>query len=160
MKPFESLSFASRGEFVQAVLAVFAQTSRELLLYDRDFSEWPLEHPQACRLLARLPREGATPSLRLLVRDPEWLERFAPRFGQLRRQLGSASQCRLAPASLAPSESILIADGMHLVRRAHHGRYRGRLSLARPADIEPWLPKYQALWDESTLCLPATALGL
>jgi len=160
MKPLEPLPLSSRGEFVEAVLAVLAHARRDVLLYDRDFCDWPLDHPQTCRLLAALPRDGARPSLRLLVRDPDWLERHAPRFAELRRQLGAAAQCRQAPASVAPAEGILIADEMHLVRRAHHGRFRGRLSLARPADVEACLPKYQSLWDESTPCLSATPLGL
>ena len=43
MQPEGSILFRSRGEFNEAVLAAIAATRRELMLSDRDFSDWPLD---------------------------------------------------------------------------------------------------------------------
>jgi len=153
------LLFRSRGEFVEAILAALAGCRAELTLADRDFSDWPLESPQGVELLARV---AAAPHarIRVLVADPDWLERRAPRFVALRRRHAAAIQCRRIPPALANGEGVLIADRLHLVRRARATLFRGRLSLADPAAAEPMAARYDALWDESEPCLPAAPLGL
>ena len=47
-----------------------------------------------------------------------------------------------------------------LMRRAHGDFFRGRLSLGDPQAAEPVAGRYDAMWDESTPCLPANTLGL
>jgi hypothetical protein len=160
MRPETPLPFTSRGEFTEAVLTAIAATRRELTLVDRDFSDWPLESPAGRDALAAFLDADPLARIRLLVADPDWIERRAPRLLNLRRRHATAIDCRCMPASLFAEECLLLGDRRHLVRRPHRDSFRGRLALAAPADVEPLARRYDAMWDESTPCLPATTLGL
>ena len=155
----ESRLFSFRSEFHESVLAVLARSRHTLAFSGNDFSDWPLESPDASNHLARLLREPGS-SLRLVVHCPDWLERHAPRFAQLRGTFAGRLECRQAPPAIAPGECLLIGDGMHLLRRAHYQAWRGRLLLAMPQEVDPWSRKYDLLWKQSTPCLAPTATGL
>jgi hypothetical protein len=160
MLPDTSLLFRSRGEFTEAVLTAIAASRRELLLLDRDFSDWPLERPAGCAALGAFLAAAPSARLRLLVADPTWLEQRAPRFLALRRRHPAAIDCRQVPAGLFTGDGVIVGDRRHLLRRAHADFFRGRLALADPAAGEPAAARWDALWDESTPCLPPTLLGL
>lgn len=160
MKPDASLLFRSRGEFDEAVLTAVTATRRDLLLGDRDFSDWPLETAAGSDALEAFLSGHAEARLRLLVADPDWLERRGARFARLRQRHASAIACRQIPISLYADDGVIVGDGIHLLRRAHHDFFRGRLSLGRPSDIAPIAQRWNALWDESTPCLATTTLGL
>lgn len=159
MRPESSVLFRSRGEFNEAVLAALSATRRELLLRDQDFSTWPLDTPLGAEVLTVF-LAGPQARLRLLVADPEWLERRTARFAPMRRRFAAAVECRQVPASLASDEGLLVGDRVHAVKRAHHDFFRGRLVLGDPETAEPLAARYDALWDESTPCLTAHTLGL
>jgi hypothetical protein len=161
VQPGASLLFRSRGEFGEAVLTALASCGHELALLDRDFADWPLDSPAGSTALEALLAGGTgAPRLRLLVSDPDWLERRAPRWMRLRLRYREAIGCRRLAPGHAVTEGLLIGDRRHLLRRAHADRFRGRLSLASPAAAEPALRRFDALWDEAIPCLPATTLGL
>ena len=125
-----------RSEFQQSVLELLSRSRRSLALADNDFSDWPLESPQAFSELSRLLKEPDA-GLRLVVHSPDWLERHAPRFAQLRRSFSGRIECRQAPATLAAGEGLLLGDRMHFLRRAHYQAFRGRILLAMPESVEP-----------------------
>jgi len=160
VQPGASLLLRSRGEFGEAVLAALASTARELALLDRDFADWPLETRAGSAALEALLAGSADARLRVLVADPDWLERRAPRFLQLRLRHRESIACRRLAPGRAATEGLLIGDGLHLLRRAHADAFRGRLALSSPANAEPALRRFDALWDEAVPCLAATTLGL
>ena len=160
MRPEGSVLFRSRGEFTEAVLAALAATRGELVVADRDFADWPLDTPVGAEAIAAFLAGDPRARMRLMVADPDWLERRAARFVRLRRRHPVAIECRRIPASLFDGEGALIGDRVHLLRRAHCDFFRGRLTLADPSATEPLASRYDALWDESTPCLTAATLGL
>jgi hypothetical protein len=159
MRAESSVLFRSRGEFTEAVLAAIAASSHELVLADRDFSDWPLETTAGCDLLAGFLADPRA-RLRLLVADPDWLERRAARFMRLRRGHAGGLECRRIPAALFDGEGVAIGDRRHLLRRAHGDFFRGRLTLGDASAAESMAGRYDAMWEESTPCLPAHTLGL
>lgn len=141
------------------MLEVLTRSRHSLALRDNDFSDWPIESPEATGQLSRLLKlPGAR--LRLIVHAPGWLERHGTRFAQLRRSCPGTIECRQAPSSIAAGEGLLIGDNLHLLRRAHFQAFRGRLMLAMPQEVEAWRPKYEMLWEESSPCLTGTTTGL
>lgn len=159
MQAPESRLFSFRSEFQAAVLELLSRTRHGLALADPDFSDWPLETPKAFAELSRLLKEPDA-RLRLVVHSADWLDRHAARFALLRRTYGSRIECRQAPATLPPGEALMVGDRIHLLRRAHYQAFRGRLLLAMPEAVEPWLRKYEQLWQESTPCLTGSTTGL
>jgi hypothetical protein len=160
MDPHGSVLFSSRGTFTEAILTAVAAGRHDMTIADRDFRDWPFETRAGDERLAAFLQGEPRSRLRLLVADPTWLERHAPRFAKLRQQHRGAIACRQIPAEFYRGESVLIADRCHLLRRAHHGLFRGRLTLGAPAEVEPVATRYDALWNESTDCLGPTTLGL
>ncbi|MGE0800882.1 MAG: hypothetical protein AB7G13_10190 [Lautropia sp.] len=160
MQTSESRLFTARGEFHACIDELLVRTRLLLATYDHDFSDWPLESRRCFDALTQLlGRPGA--GWRLIVRDPDWLERHGARFGQLRRLHADRIQCRCAPPAVAPAAGIALGDRNQLLRRADLTAFRGRaLFAAEPAEIDPWRLRFEALWDESTPCLVATPLGL
>jgi hypothetical protein len=155
----ESRLFSFRSEFHASVLEVLGRCRHTLALRADDFSDWPLETPQAFEQFSRVLGEPGA-SLRLVVHSPDWLEKYGARFAQLRRNFGGRIECRQAPAAITPGEELLIGDRIHLVRRAHYDSFRGRLLVALPEQVDPWWRKYELLWQESTPCLAGTTAGL
>jgi hypothetical protein len=155
----ESRLFTLRSEFQASVLELLSRSRHSLALADHDFGDWPLESPEAFAELSRLLKEPDG-RLRLVVHSPDWLDRHATRFAILRRTFGARIDCRRAPATLPPGEGLLVGDRIHLLRRAHYQAFRGRLQLAMPESVEPWLRKYEQLWQESAPCLTGTTTGL
>jgi len=160
MRPDAPLLVRSRGEFHEAVFAVLQATCRDILLADRSFEDWPLESLAGSEALEQVLVRDPRARLRVLVADPEWLERHGARFALLRQRHRERIACRRIPMRLFDGTGVLIGDRRHLLRRAHADRFRGRLLLSAPADVEPVAVRHDALWDESAPCLSATTLGL
>jgi len=160
MDPKGSILFGSRGAFTEAILTAVAASRLDMTVADRDFRDWPFETLAGSQSLAAFFQGEPRARLRLLVAEPDWLERHAPRFGQLRQRHRAAIECRQIPAEFYRGESVLIADRCHLLRRAHHDFFRGRLTLGAPAEVEQVANRYDTLWHECTDCLGPTTLGL
>ena len=159
MQAPESCMFSFRREFHQSVQTLLERTRLTVAMVDRDFADWPLEAPATIAALSTILHEPGS-SLRLVLHAPQWLERHGARFAALRARFADRVECRQAPTGIAPGEGLLIGDRMHLLRRAHHDSFRGRLQLAMPEQVDPWRHKFELLWQESVPCLTATTLGL
>lgn len=159
MQATESRLINGRNEFQAAVLDLVGRTRRALRLCDRDLSDWALERPALIEALeAVLSTPGA--SLQVVVTRPDFLERDAPRLTGLRRRFSDRFLVRIAPPTMPPLTGLLLGDASHVLRRASPHAWRGRLELAAPAEIDPWLRRFDALWGECELELPPTTLGL
>jgi len=158
MKEAEHFTFDDRAGFSAAVLRVLPLCRHAIALVDPDLSDWPFEQRDTADALRAALLRGAR--LRLLLADPDWLERRGTRFMRLRREHAARIECRAMPTTLHVTESALVADGQHLVRRVFHEGFRGAASIASPSAAEPVRERFDAAWDESEPCLPATVLGL
>lgn len=159
MQTSETRLFSLRSEFSQAVLELLARSRLSIALADMDFSDWPLETPEAITQLSRILRPPDS-SLRLIVHSPEWLEKYGARLARLRKTFAGRVECRQAPPTFAAGEGLLVGDRHHLLRRAHYRSFRGRVMFAMPEQVDPWRQKYETLWQESTACLTSTTIGL
>ncbi len=141
-----------------AVLDALAQCRHRVDLLDARFDDWPLESAQGEAALRALLARGAR--VRLLLCNTDWLERRAPRLRAV--QGGHAAQFafRQLPDGLRLSDCLLLVDGQHMVRRPHRDAMRGVYVQASPSRCEPYCARFDAAWQESSDCLPATTLGL
>ena len=159
MQTTETRLFSSRGEFHQCVVELLARTRLTVAMADRDFSDWPLESPAVFEALSRILRTPDA-SVRLVVQQPEWLERYGARFGRLRRDFAGRIECRQPPPALRTRDGLMLGDRGHLLRRADVDAFRGRALFAVAEGLDPWRIRFESLWDESTPCLAPTSLGL
>ena len=158
MRPATDTPFDTRSACHTAIIEALDLCRHTIILLDRSFEGWPLETAAGEQALRGALRRGA--QVQVLVGQHEWLERNGTRFMRTRRAFPARIECRTYPSSLRIDESVLLGDAQHLVRRVHWDAFRGRSVLASPAQVEPLVPRYAQVWDESTHCLPATTLGL
>ena len=153
--------FDGRADFQRALVLAMAQARQQMLWFDSNLSDWPIEQPAVAALVARFCSGSPHARLRVLVRDDTWLVRRAARFAALRRRAGDAVDCRRLSERLAGvDEGVLLVDGRHFVKRFHVDHYRGRLALDVPTEVESLSTRYEALWALGVPCTPVTTLGL
>lgn len=152
---------AGRAELAAAVLEVIALTRRTLHCADADLSPFGLSTRATVEALHRLLLSRRDVRVRLLVDDERWLERDAARLRQLQRQFPQALELRLA-ASDDPvgSDSLLLADGRHLLLRMTGRVANGRLTLHDPAQAHPLADGFARRWDVAGYNLPVQPMGL
>lgn len=155
--------FATRAAFVDHLRDALGRAQREVWMADRDFVDWPLAEPAFTAALQAFLRQSAANHLRLLALDTERIATSAPRFLQVIRSHAGTAQCRLVPphaaARFGEACSMLIADRSLLVRRFHRDHPRGAAEFD-PAAARPWLDQFETLWEESSITLASTTLGL
>ncbi len=158
MRPSETINFDGRTEFHAAVLRTIEDSRHSLALLDGNLEDWPIETMAGERALRSALLRGV--SLRILLGRTDWVERRAHRLLRLRREFSARIQIRALPANLRLAESLLVGDRQHALRRAHEETLSGTCVLATPSQAEAPLERFDAAWQESTPCLPATTLGL
>jgi len=125
-------TFTGRREFHAAILEVLATSRHSIVAVDRDFEAWPLESALGEETLRRALRRGAT--LRLLVAQPDWLERHGARFMRVRRTGRHA-------AAIA---KLLAQHGFTPVRESQHETWfvRASAEVREPAKAPPRHPAH------------------
>ena len=160
LAPDAAVRFAHRGAFDAAVLSALSASSSELLLMDRDFHDWPLESVQGEALLAAFLGRHRSARVRLLVHEPDWLERHAPRLARLRRRRPGAFECRQIPDTDFDGSGLMLVDRSHVLRRAHFSGFRGTLEPLAAGQAAALWQRWNGIWQAAADCLPLTTLGL
>lgn len=162
-EPFPTIGFDTRTEFDAQLKAAIASAQREIWLADADFSRWPLNSPAIEEALHAFLLASRANRLHLILASSNFVTQQAPRFMRLIRLFGHAALCRQAPEQLAlrfaEDCSFAIVDRARMVRRFHRDTMRG-VAEFHPNEVGPWVDQFQSLWDESTLGISATTLGL
>ncbi|MGJ9419936.1 hypothetical protein ACHAC9_19620 [Massilia sp. CMS3.1] len=151
--------FDTRRELQVQWRALLGRARLRLDLFDPDFADFPLGAPDVEATLGAFLRAGG--SLRLALHDTKYIERSCPRFLGLVRYYSERVECRLSPRSLRHlSDSFALADGVHVVRRFHCDHMRGEAVFDAPGAVELSAPRFDALWEESSVTLSPTVTGL
>lgn len=145
-----------------AVLEVIAQAGSTLRIFDPDLSQTGLESIAGVdHLGALLRRSVQAEAIRILVRDPGFLERDCPRLMALLARYGHRIAIRIASESLAmPESAFLIADGAHVVIRFHHERPRGKCSIEDARAVSERDAQFETLWENSRTGPSGAPIGL
>jgi hypothetical protein len=168
MKEPETYWSQSRRDFESSLAKVIALARHQIILYDQNFEDWPLESKdfsetltQALVRIKEAPQQVATSApITMLVRETEWLEKRAPRWGKIRRTYPSFIMVKQVPVEFAGHECIIIIDQQHAVVRPHKDSFRAKTIIAQPSEVENRLAKLRQLSELSLICLPTTTLGL
>ena len=158
MREAVSTPVRHRSEMIAAVLGALAQCRHRADMLDARFDDWPLESAEAEKAVRALLGRGA--QIRVLLASSHWLERHASRLRRLQRAHPSQVSIRQLPDGLRMSDSLLLVDGQHMMRRPHRDAMRGTYVQASPSRCDPYCARFEAAWQESSDCLPATTLGL
>ncbi|KQQ96534.1 hypothetical protein [Massilia sp. Leaf139] len=153
------IRFDMRRDLQAQWRALLVRATTRIDLFDPDFSAFPLGVPDVEATLRAFLRGGGL--LRLALHDTTFIERSCPRFLGLARYYNEQIECRQSPRSLRHlSDSLALADGVHVVRRFHCDHMRGEAAFDAPAAVELPAHRFEALWEESRVTLSATVTGL
>lgn len=155
VRPFDD----ARGFALQLQTAL-AEANESVWLVAPNFADWPLETVSIHDALREFLREHAHAVLRVLLDDETHLATAAPRFAVLRTRYSHLVECRRTPERVTLHDACVIVDERHVLRRVDPARFRGELAFDDSKTVDALLDLYRPLWDESTVCLPPTTLGL
>lgn len=151
----------SEADYRQAVDVILAKSIRELSIFDHDLAALRLEEPARAAMLAGFLQRSPHAVLRIVVHDAQPLNTRMPRFMRLATLHASRIQVRMSPENMRQlTDSHLLADTTHGVRRFHRDHARCALLLDNPAEIQPWQHRFEALWELSQPCLSINTTGL
>lgn len=152
---------ASEADYRQACDMVLRRAEREILIFDRDLAALRLEDTQRLSALADFLQAAPPRRVRMVLHEPERLERNAPKLMRLILRFSHVMAIRRSPDNLRHlADTHLLADECHGIRRFHADQPRSALVLDDPADIAPWWQRFEELWELSQPCLSINTTGL
>ncbi|MES2933313.1 MAG: hypothetical protein V4805_07480 [Pseudomonadota bacterium] len=156
-----SIPFSSRTEFQNLALQCLGRAEQGIQLFDPNFLSWNLGSLETNAILRQFLISKQTNRLQLAMHDTLHIERECPRFISLLRDFSHAIECRVTPRTLHQlTDSFCMADGKHIVRRFHCDHFRGAATWDSEPDCNISSQRFSAMWEESTIGLHATTLGL
>ncbi len=155
-------SFDTFDAYRAAVRDAIAAARRSVTVFDHDLAETGIESAAVVEALVALARAASrADAIRILVRDPAYVENRCPRLRRLAAQFGHRLQFRVTGEGLElPDGCFVVVDDIVLVRRFHADRARG--ALARPPSPEParYAAQFETLWIGSNEGPALSVLGL
>ncbi len=159
--PAKGTGFQSLGEFHVHLKEIFARAQHSLLMFDPDFSLWPLQRKEGVDLLREFLLGNPKAEIKIVTHRAKFLEKECPHFLLLLRDFSHAISCRETHKGIKHlSDSFCIADQLHVVRRFHCDGMRGAAEFDSHQNVAVPLERFAQIWDESDPCLRSTILGL
>lgn len=154
--------FDTFEEYRTIVREAIAAAQRSVTVFDHDLAETGFESAAVIQALATLASAASrTDAIRILVRDPAYVENRCPRLWHFAGQFAHRLQVRITGEGLElPDGCFVLVDDMVIVRRFHADRARG--SLARSPSPEParYAAQFETLWTGSNEGPGLSVLGL
>jgi hypothetical protein len=148
-------------EFDAAVAVMLARVRIELCVWDSDLVGLHLEDPERFEKLSDFLKGHPAANLRIALRNTDRLASDHPRLLSLLRYYGHRFRILHVNAGLRHlRDTLLIADGAHVVVRHEQAQPRTTLILDDPADTEPWRKRFEDIWMEGGSLFTPTTLGL
>ncbi|CAN5441574.1 hypothetical protein BH09PSE6_BH09PSE6_07060 [soil metagenome] len=153
--------FDYRSDFQAAIRDVLATAQLELLLFDPDYDDWAINSPDVPPLIETFLNHSVRAKLRMVIRDPEQINRAYPRIANLLRLHSNKVECRGLPEQYARlSETMIIADATHALRRPVATGFKGVLRLLDPDYAGGQRDRFEELWSACHDRFSSTSLGL
>ncbi|MFP5391226.1 MAG: hypothetical protein ACLGI6_06730 [Gammaproteobacteria bacterium] len=153
------MRFDSRAAFQQHFLELVKRSRTLLQLFDPDYAVLPLGSSEVDAALREFLGRGGVIEL-AAHRNPH-IEREYPRFLRLLKDYHHHMQCRLTPRNLQQlTDSFVIGDGVHIVRRFHCDHMRGEAAFDSPASTEISRERFSQIWRETLPGLAPSVTGL
>jgi hypothetical protein len=153
--------FSHWSEFDAAVDRVLGLAQQSLLVFDFDLAAMKLNQPGRIQAIERLLVSQPKNKSIFVVQDASRLVQDQPRL----MRLLDAFQHNLSVVECADSmreltDSMLIADAEHAVVRFHRQQARCKLLENEPAEVQPYVRRFNEILAEGGHAVSARATGL
>lgn len=158
----QPLPLDTLAEYRAQVLDRVALATARLDVFDHDLGEIGLESSSAIQALEQLCQRGVMPeAVRLLIRDPRFVEKSCPRLMLLLQRFAHRMELRLVRSSLpSHDQPFVIADDEAYVMRFHHDSPRGKSDTRDAAQCAHLRAHFETMWLSAQPGPSGTALGL
>jgi hypothetical protein len=148
--------FDSEAEYRAAILDTLAIASSRIRILDFDLSRMHLDRMPAITGLTNFLNRGADREILISLHSTSFLATRANRLTDLLARHAGLVQLRQIPDKLRHlSDSHLIADSRHGVRRFHFDHARGNVIRHDPDQVGAWDRRFDELWS---MCEPITTI--
>jgi hypothetical protein len=150
------------SEYDAAVQEILDLSAGTLLIFDQDLSPLKLERPERIAALRRLlSAREFNKRLTIVVQKPAFVRQYSPQLLDLLAVHAPAFTILHAPPHLdALKDSLLIADGKHVLVRFHQEHARARLTIDDAPECAPYVLRFEEILGAGGDPLSATTLGL
>ncbi len=139
-----------------------AAARRSVTVFDHDLAETGFESAAVIEALAALAHTASrTDAIRILVRDPAYIENRCPRLWRFAAQFAHRLQVRVTGEGLElPDSCFVLVDDAVLVRRFHADRARGAMKRSPSPETARYAAQFETLWIGSNDGPGLSVLGL
>ena len=160
MKPSYQL-LTSEADYREACDTILRRAEREVLIFDRDLAAVKPDHKPRIDAISDFLQSDSPRRVRIVLHDPGYLERNAPRLIALLTRFSHAIEVRQSPDNLRHlADTHILGDDAHGVRRFHVEQARSAIVLDDSSYIHPWRQRFEELWQLSHPCLQLNTTGL
>jgi len=154
-------SFDTEAGYAAAIDAVLTATQLSVCVFDNDLVGMGLELPARCATLGQILSAHPEGRLRMVLHDPQPLERGMPRLLKLLQRHSDRMEVRQTPKQLRHlADCLLLGDARHAMVRFHRQQPRGKYFLDDVDATLTWQMRFDELWEAATSGISATRLGL
>lgn len=152
---------SGRIEYQQALDTVILYARHTLRIFDYDLHEGGYNSVQRYEGLKQFLLASRDNRLFVVLHNIDYIKCECPRMQNLLREHSEAvfihqttTEARIA------CDPLLIADDAHYVHRFHYAQPRAERVMNDQTLTQPWLRRFEEIWQASTLAVPATTIGL
>jgi hypothetical protein len=151
----------TRREYLDGLDLIVAMARRELVLFDPDLVAIEINAPARIERLGGFLAANRDNRLRIAVHDADPLKRSCPRLLGLLAQHSAAMAIHQTEGEATRAQDcFMLADAEHFVRRGVAAQPRGAIGLHEPREGRQMHDRFEEIWQNSTLVVAATTLGL
>ena len=151
----------TRAAFQQGFDSILHLARRELCLFDESGIDFRLNSIERHALLEQFLLAGKKQVLRIAVHDILHFSTQCPRMQGLLRRFSESIEIRQTGEQIrSVRDTLVIADGAHLLRRGDSRQPRGVVLLNDEPGTLPYAQRYEEIWECSAPAVFATTLGL
>jgi len=156
-----SIYLNGRIEYQQALYTVIEHARHTLRIFDYDLHDGGYNAAQRYDGLKRFLLARPQNRLLIVLHSVDYLKRDCPRMLNLLREHSEAVFIHQTQAEArSAADPLLIADDAHYVHRFHYAQPRAERVLNDLALTQPFLHRFEEIWQASTLAVAATTIGL
>lgn len=157
----ERVLLSTRKDYLDAFAQLTGLAQRELRVFDADFASLKIDSPRAHELLAAFLLRGRDNRLYIAVHSVDYIRNYCPRLLKLLRQFSDRVFIHQTQGEAAGVQDCLVlADGLHFVRRPVHAQPRATLTLNDDKESQGIYLRFSEIWDSSFPAVSATTSGL
>jgi len=153
--------FETEEGFQRAVDRLLEQPGRELRVFDPDLAALRLGSVERIARLERFLQASRTRRVMIVVHDPDYVTRHAPRMMSLFARHTHALQIHRTHEEIRElPDAFLVLDAAHYVRRPVARFFRGAIGLNDDAEGLAMRARFLEIWAASFPAVSSTTVGL